>query len=173
MPPDESAGLLREDLRHGRDVFLNHRRAIAGLSIFSTAVLGGVSLFQVGVFRHLPDPPLTCFDSDAVNGSLEAYSRCKTPDALLGMASYAATACLAGMGRKNRWKSARWIPLAMAAKTLLDAAMAAKLTLDEIRQDRVFSFWSLLVTGATFSALPLALPEALRALRTDAQSPAS
>jgi hypothetical protein len=159
-------GQLSEELRQGRGGFLGTRRAVAGLAVFSTAVLGGIALYQLGITRHLPDPPFPGFDSDKVNGSPEAYSHLAVPDGLLGMLSYSATACLAGMGGREREKSARWIPLAMGAKALLDAAMAAKLTRDEISKFHAFSFGSLLVAAATFTALPLALREAAHALRT-------
>jgi hypothetical protein len=154
---------LRDDLREGCGPFLKCRRAIAGLSIFSCTVLGGIALFQLGVVKHLPDPPIRGFDADALHGGPEAFARFGVPDALLGLASYSATATLAGMGPKDRWRRARWIPIAMATKALLDAAMAGRLTFEEAVKYRTFSVWSLVVAAATFTALPLALPEALRA----------
>ncbi|MGH9653415.1 MAG: vitamin K epoxide reductase family protein [Bryobacteraceae bacterium] len=158
-----SAEMLSDDLRRGHGPFLKRRRAIAGLSIFSCTVLGGVALFQIGVFKHLPGPPLPGFDPEQVHGSPEAYRYFGIPDAFLGMASYAVTACLAAMGANDR---ARWIPLAMASKTLLDSAMASKLLAEEAVTLRKFSLRSLLVAAATFTALSLALPEASRAWRS-------
>lgn len=158
-----SAEMLSEDLRHGSGPFLKRRRAIAGLSIFSCTVLGGVALFQIGVFKHLPGPPIPGFDPEQVHGSPEAYRYFGIPDAFLGMASYAGTACLAGMGPNDR---ARWIPLAMASKALLDAAMAGRLVTQEAVKFRKFSLRSLLVAAATFTSLSLALPEAIRACRS-------
>lgn len=151
MPPDAA--------------FPKYRRAIAGLSIFSSAVLGGIALFQMGIVKHLSDPPLGPFDADAVHSSPQAYAIFGIPDGLLGMASYAVTACLAVMGPKDRWKCARWLPVALGCKTLLDAAMAGKLTVDEAVKFRKFSAWSLIVAAATAAALPLAIPEAAKALR--------
>lgn len=158
-----SAETLRDDLREGRGPFLKRRRAIAGLSIFSCTVLGGIALFQLGVIKHLPGPPLPGFEPEEVHGSREAYAHFGVPDAFLGMASYAVTACLAAMGPGDRWRRDRWIPVAMAAKTSLDAAMAGKLVTEEAVKFRKFSLRSLLIAAATFTALPLALPEALRA----------
>jgi hypothetical protein len=155
-----SAGELRHDLRHGSSPFLAARRAIVGLSFFSGVILGGIGLFQMGIFKKIPEPKLSGFDANRVNGSLEAYSMFATPDALLGMASYAATACLAGMGGRNRWRYAPWIPLAMSGKTLADTALAAKLTVDQWTKHRAFCMWCLLTAGATFATVPLALPEA-------------
>ena len=104
-------------------------------------------------------------DAEKVNGSAQAYSILGTPDALLGFASYAATACLAGIGVENRSQRHRWMPIGMGLKLLADAAFAGKLTLDEWRNYRAFSLWSLLAAAATWAALPLAIPEFKAALR--------
>ncbi|HEX7359076.1 MAG TPA: vitamin K epoxide reductase family protein [Bryobacteraceae bacterium] len=153
---------LREELRHGSGPFLKRRRAIAGLSIFSCTILGGVALFQIGVRKHLPGPPIPGFAPDEIHGSPEAYAYLGVPDAFLGMTSYALTACLSGMGPNDR---ARWIPLAMTSKTLLDSVVAGKLVAKEIFKFRKFSLRSLLIAAATFTALSLALPEGIRAWR--------
>lgn len=155
-----SAGELRDELRHGSSPFLTARRVIVGLSFFSGVILGGIGLFQMGMYKKIPEPKWPGFDANKVNGSLEAYSMFATPDALLGMASYAATACLAGMGGKNRWKHAPWIPLTMAGKTVVDSALAAKLTVDQWTKYRAFCIWCLMTAAATFATAPLALPEA-------------
>jgi hypothetical protein len=159
MPLDATGQELKQELRYGTEPFIRHRRAIVGLSVFSSFALGGIALFQVGLIGKLPDPPLPRFDADAVNASPEAYSLLRTPDALLGMASYAVTGCLAGMGRRDRGVTARWIPLAMGAKTLCDAVLAGRLTIKQCTKLRKFSLWSLLVSGATFAVLALAVPE--------------
>lgn len=141
------------------------RKAVVGLSVFSCTVLGGIALYQIGILKHLPDPPIPNFDADAVNGSPDAYRLLQTPDALLGMASYAVTACLAGMGPANRVSAARWMPLAMGAKAALDLAQAARLSLKQATKFHKYSVWSLMVSGATVAAFSLAVPETLRALR--------
>lgn len=139
------------------------RKAIVGLSIFSCTVLGGIALFQVGVLKHLPDPPLPKFDADAVNGSPEAYLPLHTPDALLGIVSYAVTGCLAAMGPPDRSRTAPWLSLAMGAKTTVDLAQAARLSLKQVTKFHKYSLWSLLVSGATIAAFSLALPETCKA----------
>lgn len=157
---------LRAELRYSANPMLQRRRAVVGLSVFSAGILGGIALFQIGIFKKLPDPPLRRFDSDAVNASTQAYSLLQTPDALLGMTSYAVTACLAAAGSQDRFRTARWIPLAMGAKTALDVALAGRLAVQQWTKFRKFSFWSLVVAGATLAALPLAVPEARRAWRS-------
>ncbi len=67
------------------------------------------------------------------------------------------------MGAKNRAETQPWIPLALLAKTGADAAQAARLTVDQWTKHKAFCFWCLLAAAATFAALPLAVPEALKA----------
>jgi uncharacterized membrane protein len=148
--------------RDGAD--LRHRRAVVGLSLAAAAIMGLVSLYQIGVLRHLPDPPLPGFDADRVNGSDEAYPL-GIPDALLGLGSFAVTATLAAAGGPDRARHTPWLPLALATKATADAAVAAKLTCDQAFKLRAFSIWSLLATAATFGILPLVMPEARRAVQ--------
>ena len=133
--------------------------------MFSCAVLGAVALYQLGILKKLPEPPGKFFDTGKVNGSGEAYSILSTPDAFLGLSSYAVTAALVGMGPEDRARTQPWIPIGMGLKLLGDAAMAGKLTLDECRKFRAFSLWSVFTAVATWTALPLALPEVKAAVR--------
>jgi hypothetical protein len=155
---------LGRDLRQGYTPFLKRRRGVIGLSLFSCGVLGAVALYQTGILKKLPEPRGRFFDSEKVNGSAQAYSLLATPDALLGLASYAVTATLAGMGPENRSRTHPWMVLAMGLKLFADSVMAGKLTLGEVKKFRTFSPWSLLAAAATWTALPLALPEAKAAL---------
>jgi hypothetical protein len=159
--PDE----LGRELREGSSVFLQQRRGILGLTLFSSALLAGVALYQIGIVKKLPQPRWRSFNTEKVNGSAQAYSILAVPDGLLGLASYAVTACLVGAGPEDRSQANSWLPVAMGLKLLTDAAFAGKLTLDECRKIRAFSLWSLLAAGATFVALPLAAPEVKQALR--------
>ncbi len=161
LTPEE----LGRDLRQGYSSSLKRRRGIIGLTFFSCAVLGAVALYQIGIIKKLPEPPGRAFDTRKVNGSGEAYSIMKMPDAFLGIASYAATALLAAMGPESRSRTQPWMPIGMGFKLLADSAMAAKLTFDEATRFRAFSVWSVLTAVATWSALPLAFPETMAAFR--------
>jgi uncharacterized membrane protein len=165
MLTDLSPAELSSDLREGSSKFLNFRRIILGLSFFSGAVMGGIALYQIGILKRIPEPRWRRFDAEKVNGSAEAYSHLATPDALLGLLNYSVTACLAGMGAQRRSATHPWIPISMAAKALLDAVAAGKLTVDEWTKYRAFCFWCLLTTTATLAVLPLAIPEARAAFR--------
>ncbi len=156
---------LGRELRSGSSLFLKRRRSIICLSFFSSAVLGGIALYQTGILKKLPGPRGRGFDAEKVNGSGQAYSILAIPDALLGLTSYGVTACLAGLGPETRWQTHPLMPIGMRVKLLADAALAGKLTIDSCRKYHAISVWSLMTAAATFAAVPLAIPEAKAALR--------
>ncbi len=119
-----------------------------------------VALYQSGILRHLPDPPIGPFDSDTVDASGEAYHYLLTPDAAIGIASYAVTAVPAGMGTRDRASERPWIPLALAGKVASDALGAGFLTLEQISKHRKLCFWCLVAALTSILAVPAALPEA-------------
>ncbi len=102
---------LSDYLRRGSGELLARRRRTAALSLGGAAALGAVALYRFGVIKHLPDPPLPLFASDEVDAAGEAYSFLATPDAPVGIASYAVTAVLAGIGGEHRARDRPWIPL--------------------------------------------------------------
>jgi uncharacterized membrane protein len=160
MNPQE----LGRQLRTGTAPFLKQRRTIAGLSLASMGSLALISLYQIGLIPHLPEPPLPHFNADKVNGSAEAYAKLDTPDAILGLGSYAATMALAMMGSAERYRDRPWLPLALAAKLALDAGLAAQLFTNQLTRQKAFCFWCLLISAATFGRLPFAIPETKAAL---------
>jgi hypothetical protein len=136
-----AAEALSDDLRRGAGPALDARRRIAGLALGAMGSMGMVAAYQFGLLRHLPEPPLPRLDSDRVDASGEAYELLKTPDAALGLASYAATLALARMGGRNRARDQPWLPLALAAKTALDAASGAYLALEQGTKHKRFCMW--------------------------------
>jgi hypothetical protein len=161
MKPEQ----LSEQLREGGGAHLANRRGIVCLSLAAAASMGLIAAYQMGIIKHLPEPPLPKMDADKVDASDEAYEKLSTPDAFLGLTSYAVTATLAAMGGQGRAKSQPWIPLALAGKVALDASQAAKLTWDQWAKHKAFCFWCLLAAGATFATVPLVFSEARAALR--------
>jgi uncharacterized membrane protein len=159
-----TAKQLSRQLRDAEDNFLEKRRGIVACGLAAAGAMGLITLYQIGIIKHLPEPPLPGFDADKVDASEEAYSYLQTPDAFIGLGSYAVTMGLAAMGPINRAATQPWIPLALLAKTTADATQAAKLTVDQWTKHRAFCFWCLLAAAATFAALPLAVPEAVEAL---------
>lgn len=151
---------LGRELRESSGEFMKKRRELAGLSLTSIASMGVIALYQLGILKHVPEPPLPALDADKVNGAAQAYQYLGTPDAILGIGSYAITLGLAAMGSPDRARRQPWIPLALAAKAGFDAILSAKLTLDQPKRYRAFCVWCLVAAGATFASVPLVVPEA-------------
>lgn len=157
---------LSQYLRKGDDPELRRRRWVIGLSVLGTTAGQLVALYQTGIIRHLPDPPSGgLFDSDRVDASEYAYSRFSSPDAPLMIITYGVTAWLAGAGGPDRPRNAPWLPIAMAAKTLYDAATTVKLAREEWQENRAFCAYCQTATLASFASVAFALPEAVRATR--------
>jgi uncharacterized membrane protein len=161
MKPEE----LSEQLRHGDGDDLRRRRGIVGLSLVAVGAMGMISLYQMGIITHLPEPPLPRLDADRVDASPEAYSRLATPDGFLGLGSYAMTMGLAAMAGKDRARTQPWIPLALAAKVAFDTSQAVRLTVDQATKQRAFCSWCLLSAACTFATVPLVIPETRAAIR--------
>jgi hypothetical protein len=153
---------LGQEWRDSDGDFLARRRKIVGLSLFSIAAMSLIALYQVGLLRKVPEPP--GFDAEKVNGSAQGYKLLATPDALLAVGSYAATAAIAAMGTPDRATSSPWLPVAMCAKTALDAVLASILLVAQPVKYRTFSFWNVLSAGTVLTSAALAFPEAKAAL---------
>ncbi len=157
---DSDAAELSRELRLDSGGFLKERRRVTALSLVSIGAMGVIALYQMGVIPHLPEPPIPGLDADEVDASEEAYAKLHTPDAVIGLRSYATTLALTAMGGADRARDRPWIPLALAGKALFDAAQAAKLTVDQWTKHRTFCSYCLVASAATFAVLPLVLPEA-------------
>jgi hypothetical protein len=156
---------LSAELRTSEGGYLSQRRGIVACGMVAAGTMGLIALYQIGLIKRLPEPPLAGLDAAKVNGSDEAYSWFQTPDAFIGLGSYAATMGLAAMGGRDRAATRPWIPLALLGKVLADAGQAARLTVDQWTKHRAFCLWCLLAATATFVSLPLALPEAAAAFQ--------
>jgi uncharacterized membrane protein len=155
---------VSDDLRRRAGPFLDRRRRVATLSLVASAAMGTVAAYQNGLLRHLSEPPLGFLDADRVDASGEAYELFKTPDAALGLASYALTLVLAGAGTARRVEERPWLPLAMAAKVVSDALGGLYLTAEQASKHRRFCSWCLAATVASVAMVPQVLPEARAAL---------
>jgi hypothetical protein len=155
-----TASELSRELRESSGEFLGSRRAATVLTMVGMASLAAVALYQFGVLRRLPEPGLPALDAEEVNGSAEAYGILETPDAVLGLGSYAVTLGLIAMGGRDRAQTQPWIPVALAAKCGLDSAQAATLTAKSWLHFRSFSLYSLITALSTFLVFPLVFPEA-------------
>ncbi len=156
---------LSEQLRNERTPDLNRRRWIVGLSLVGVAVSKVVSLYQMGIVKKLPDPPIPIFDSSKVDASDYAYKRLDTPDALMMLTNYGVTAWLAGAGGKDRVKQNPALPIAMGAKVLMDAAGAVMLGREEWKENKKLCFYCQIATLASAASLALAIPEVVSAIK--------
>lgn len=155
---------LSRELRTHHSPDLERRRWTVGLSFVGTAVGMVVGLYQMGVFRRLPDLPTPYTDASRVDASDYAYKRMQTPDGLIMTASYAVTAILAGAGGEDRARENPALPIALAAKTIYDAGIALKLAQEEWAENRAFCTYCQAATVASIASVALSLPEAMRAV---------
>lgn len=84
-----------EQVRANRGSDDKHLRNIALLSSIGLADFIPISLYQLGVIRHLPDPPGSVFNSDKVNRSEEAQIA-GIPDGVVSLLMYGATMVITG-----------------------------------------------------------------------------
>ena len=151
-----TAQALSETWRTGETDSLRRRRRAAATALASTTVMAGLSLYQLGVIRRLPELPVPGFDANRVDASAQAYQLLAAPDATLGAVSYAATAALAALGGKDP-------PLGLSAlaagKAAFDLGWAAKLTLDQATKHRAACSWCLLATSLTIATFVSAAGE--------------
>lgn len=156
---------LSRELRRASGEHLERRRKAAGWALVAAGSMAAISLYQLGIIPHLPEPPIPGLDADKVDAADQAYEKLSAPDAVLGLHSYTTTLALIAMGGKDRARTSPWIPLALAAKAVVDTVQAGKLTVDQWTKHRAFCSYCLVAAGATFATLPLVLPEAREALR--------
>lgn len=156
---------LSRELRTAKTPDLTRRRWIMGLSIVGSAMGQIVALYQTGVIRHLPDPPLSLFDSDRVDASDYAYRRLNSPDAPIMLVNYGITAWLAAAGGKDRAEQTPLLPLALSAKTLIDTLSALELGREEWNENKALCAYCQVATLCSLISAVLAVPEARTALR--------
>ena len=151
---------LGRALREEDGPLLQNRRWVVGLSLYNILAMSAISLYQMGILESVPEVHLPGEDADAINGSAQAYEILQTPDAVLAIGSYAATAALAAMGPPDRVKTLPWPALGMGIKALADAAFAAKLLWDQPTKYKAYCSWCVTGALASLAAAALAWPEA-------------
>jgi len=154
---------LRRELQEGRNDDLWRRRAIIGLSLVGAAAMTAVSLFQTGVVKHLPDPPLESFDSDKVNSSDTAYML-GVPDGTLSLASLAVNIPLAALGGANRAVEQPVVPLLIAGKAAIEAVVAGWYFYQMPAKEKAWCGYCITGALANIGIAALTLPEAKKAL---------
>ncbi|KYC37256.1 vitamin K epoxide reductase [Scytonema hofmannii PCC 7110] len=156
---------LSQELREGNNPHMTRRRWIIGLSTLGGSMGQIVSLYQTGIVKHLPDPPVPVFDADRVDASDYAYSRFNSPDGPIMVLNYAITGWLAAAGGLDRARKNPWLPIAMGVKILLDTVVSAELAREEWAENKAFCEYCQVATVASIASLVLAAPEVLAASR--------
>jgi len=153
---------LRRELQESNESDLRVRRAIIGLSLVGMGAMTAVSLFQTGIIKHLPDPPLKDFDSDKVNSSDTAYAL-GVPDGTLSLASLAANIPIAAFGGENRAETQPLVPLAAAAKASVEAVVAGWYFYQMPTKEKKWCGYCIVGALANFGIAALSLVEAKKA----------
>ena len=156
---------LSHELRQGETADLSRRRWIVGLSMVGASMAQLVSIYQTGIISHLPDPPLSIFDSSRVDASNYAYKRYNSPDGPAMLVNYGLTSWIAAAGGKNRAKQNPSLPLMMGAKVLLDAGLALKLGQEEWAENKALCAYCQVATLCSLASVALAVPEVRSAYR--------
>lgn len=163
------ADAIRAELRApDADPSLRRRRWLSVLGAAGLVDAAIMGLYQMGVIRRLPDPPLPHFDSNAVVGSRAAYVL-GAPDATLGALQLAATLVLAGAGGTRKSGRSRWLGVLLGLSTLGGAVGAAAYLYDMIAKQKRACAYCIPAAAISFAMLPLGLAE----LRDSFMAPAA
>jgi hypothetical protein len=155
-----AAEAVSDALRRQSSRYLDSRRRTAVLQIGAAATLGVVGLYQFGVLRSVPEPPLPGLGADAVDAAGEAYSVLHTPDSTLGIASAGVSLVLAGMGGARRHEEQPWIPLVLLAKSVVDAAGGVYLFAEQLTKHKKVCSWCTASAALLVATVPAVAPEA-------------
>src|SRR5690242_1457412 len=123
---------IPKELTSGRGAKLSARRRIAALAGALTANFAILGMRQYGVIRHLPDPPVRGFNSDAVLTSRAAYPF-GVPDSALAVIGLGGIIALATAGGAHR---PGWIDKLLAAGVAGGVASATYYLFQMYRQRR-------------------------------------
>ena len=156
---------LRRELQESSGEGLSRRRKIIGLSLLGMAAMGAVSLFQTGIVKHLPDPPIEGFDSDKVNSSDTAYGL-GVPDGTVSFASLAANIPLAAFGGEDRAEEMPLVPIAAATKASVEAVVALWYFYQMPTKEKTWCGYCIAGALCNIGIAALTLQEAKRALKT-------
>ncbi|MEO6588714.1 MAG: vitamin K epoxide reductase family protein [Pyrinomonadaceae bacterium] len=153
---------LRRELQDGESEDLNYRRGIIALSLVGIGAMTAVTLLQMGMVKHLPDPPLPDFDSDKVNSSNTAYAL-GVPDGAMSLASLAANIPIAAFGGIDRAETMPLVPLAAAAKSTVEAAVAGWYFYQMPTKEKKWCAYCIVGAAANIGIAALSLFEAKKA----------
>lgn len=148
---------IRKQLRDGNSKSLNRKRKIALLSVIGLVDFGIISLYQLGVIRHLPDFPGKIFDSDKVNASHKAYAT-GVPDGTISATLYGINLVLASAGGTSKSNRHPILDVLLGGVVIGSALGGLNYLLNMVKeQERACPYC---ITGATinFAMVPYVIP---------------
>lgn len=154
---------LREALQSGEADDMWRRRAIIGLSLVGMSAMTAVSLLQLGIIKHLPDPPIEGFNSDKVNLSETAF-QFGVPDGVLSLVSLAANIPLAAYGGSKRAREQPLVPIVAAGKAVVEAVIAGWYFYQMPAKEKAWCGYCIVGALANWGIAALTLPEAAKSL---------
>lgn len=141
------------------------RAAVLAASTFGMASMAATALRQLGVIRHLPDPPLRGFDSDRVNLSPHAFPL-GVPDGLIAFASFASNLPLAAWGGPRRAFTHPRLTLAIGGKAAVEAVISIAFFLQMPLREKAWCAYCIVAAAANVVVFGLSVPETRAALAT-------
>lgn len=134
---------VRSELLESRDPWMRTRRRIAALAGGLAGHFGILGMRQYGVIRHLPDPPIRGFHSDAVLTSRAAYPF-GIPDSALAVTGLGALIAIATAGGSTR---PRWLDGLLGLGAAGGAAGAAYYLHEMFTQKRLCAYCLISAAG--------------------------
>lgn len=155
---------IRKQLRDGKSPSLTRKRKIALLSAIGLVDFSLISLYQLGVIRHLPDFPGKIFDSDKANGSHKAYAA-GVPDGPISLVIYGLNIVLASAGGTK--KSGRHPVFDVLLGGLITGTALGSIgyIYNMITEQEKACPYCILGATLNFAMVPYALPDAQRSLK--------
>ena len=98
---EQQKGTLVKKIQGRRSQAAKHYRSIGLLSAIGIIDFIPISLYQLGIIKHIPDLPAKIFDSDYVNASKEAQIA-GLPDGPVGLLMYGANLVAVGGALKSK-----------------------------------------------------------------------
>lgn len=155
---------LRADLQEGRSKDMRRRRLIILLSLLGILDAAPIAMFQAGLLRRLPDPPLRAFQSTKVNSSDTSYTW-GFPDGAGLVATFALNVPIAAFGGAARAGALPALPLLQAAKSGVEAVASAWFFYQMPAKEKAWCWMCIIAALLKWTIAALAMPEAWRALR--------
>jgi len=138
------------DLTAAQTADMRCRRMSIAFSLLGIAAMTPVVLLQMGLVKHLPDPPLPGFDSDKVNKSTMAFAL-RVPDGVISLFSLSLNILIAASGPAQRHERRPWLSRLAAAKGVAEGLVTVPYLLAMPLKEKAWCPYCLLGALANFA----------------------